>query len=118
MFSIYGPKQIVWGFYLLYTILYLIFIKRQTMNPIHKKIYDIICEDIDKNPKGFSTITNAEISKDINISPYSVRDHVILLVKRGHLQKINNHWTEENEFYNRILFRGKNTPKHEPMDSE
>jgi DNA-binding GntR family transcriptional regulator len=88
------------------------------MNPIHKKIYDIICESIDQNPKGYSTITNTEISKDMTISPFSVRDHVIVLVKRGYLQRINNHWTEQNEFHNRILFRGKHTPKSESMDSE
>lgn len=86
------------------------------MNPIHKQIYDIVCDSIDKNPKAYSTITNAEIAGQMTISPFSVRDHIILMCKRGYLQKINNHWTEEHEFYNRILFRGKSIPKNEPVD--
>ncbi len=77
------------------------------LNPIHKKIYEIIIDDLNRNPKGYSTITNTEISRSLAISPFSVRDHVILLVKKGFLQRINNYWTDDNVFHNRVLFKGK-----------
>jgi predicted DNA-binding transcriptional regulator len=77
------------------------------LNPIHKKIYEIIIDDLNRNPKSYSTITNTEISRSLAISPFSVRDHVILLVKRGFLQRINNYWTDDNVFHNRVLFKGK-----------
>lgn len=81
-------------------------------NPIQKLIYLIIIEDIMKETRGFSSITNREIHSklSINVSLNSVRDHVIWLVNKGFIQRVDNYWDSNFNFYNRALYNGKITP--------
>lgn len=72
-----------------------------------KKIYDHIIKDMELKKRNFSVITNPEISRDLNISPNTVRDKVARLAKNGYLQNLINHWDENNQFYNRKIFKGK-----------
>jgi len=85
------------------------------MNPIVLKIYDVIMEDIEKSKTGYSTLTNTEISKHFKISPFSIRDHVLKLCNDGYLQKINNYWTDDDKFHNRVLFKGKKIVSYQQM---
>lgn len=81
-------------------------------NPIQKMIYQVIVDDIMKQPRGFSSITNREIHSklSINVSQNSVRDHCIWLVNKGFIQRVDNYWDEHFNFYNRALYLGKISP--------
>lgn len=74
---------------------------------VDKKIYEFIMNDIDKSNKNFSVLTNPQISKELEISPNTVRDKVARLAKNGYLLNLINHWDENNKFYNRKMFKGK-----------
>ena len=75
-------------------------------NPRDKKIYDYIVQDIESNGKNYSTLTNTVISKDLDISPVTVRDKVIKLAKQGYFISLVNHFDENNNYFNRKLLRG------------
>ena len=68
-----------------------------------QEIFDVIQRDIIENKKPYSTLTNNQISKMLNLSPFSVRDKVISLRKKKKLQTVINYWTEDNSFYNRVI---------------
>jgi hypothetical protein len=80
-------------------------------NPRHKKIYDILIQEINNNPSGFTTITNQEIYEklDFKVSPFSVRDHIISLANKKVIQKINNTWIQDN-YYPRVIYKGALEP--------
>ena len=75
-------------------------------NPRDKKIYDYIIQDIDTNGKNYSTLTNTIISKNLDISPVTVRDKVIKLAKQGYFISLVNHFDENNNYFNRKLLKG------------
>jgi DNA-binding GntR family transcriptional regulator len=76
-------------------------------NPVDKRIYELIIRDITTNGKNYSILTNFEISKELGISPISVRDKVIRLAKNDYLVSLVSHWDENNKFFNRKLLLGK-----------
>jgi hypothetical protein len=75
-------------------------------NPRDKKIYDYIMKDIETNGKNYSTLTNTIISKELDISPVTVRDKVIKLAKQGYFISLINHFDENDKYFNRKLLRG------------
>lgn len=75
-------------------------------NPRDKKIYDYIVKDIETNGKNYSTLTNSKISKDLDISPVTVRDKVIKLAKAGYFVSLVNHFDENDIYFNRKLLKG------------
>jgi DNA-binding Lrp family transcriptional regulator len=75
-------------------------------NPRDKKIYDYIIDDIETNGKNYSTLTNTIISKELDISPVTVRDKVIKLAKQGYFISLVNHFDENDKYFNRKLLRG------------
>ena len=75
-------------------------------NPRDKKIYDYIIKDIETNGKNYSTLTNSKISKDLDISPVTVRDKVIKLAKAGYFVSLVNHFDENDIYFNRKLLKG------------
>jgi DNA-binding Lrp family transcriptional regulator len=75
-------------------------------NPREKKIYDYIMKDIETNGMNYSTLTNTIISKELDISPVTVRDKVIKLAKRGYFISLVNHFDENDKYFNRKLLRG------------
>ena len=82
-----------------------------TLTPLESEILEIIKEDIKKNPKGFSTITNNEISKATNVSVFSICDKIGKLVTKRAIQRVTNHWDEEKNYFPRIIYIGMNAPK-------
>lgn len=78
-------------------------------NPVDKKIYNLIVEDITTNGKNYSTLTNVQIGNTLNVSAVTVRDKVIKLAKKGYLTSLVSHWDENNNYFHRKLLVG-NTP--------
>lgn len=77
------------------------------INQREEMILNYIKKDIDD--KSYSTLTNDEISKGLNLSFTTTRDKIHNLVKKGYLQRVINHWSENGEFHNRVLYKGKLT---------
>jgi len=75
-------------------------------NPIDKKIYNLIVNDINTNGKNYSTLTNTQISNSLNISAISVRDKVIRLSRKGYLHSLISHWDENNNYFHRKILIG------------
>lgn len=75
-------------------------------NPIDKKIYNMIVEDITTNGKNYSTLTNSQIGNNLNISVISVRDKVIKLSRAGYLTSLVSHWDENNKYFHRKILVG------------
>jgi DNA-binding Lrp family transcriptional regulator len=75
-------------------------------NPRDKRIYDYIMHDINTNGKNYSVLTNTIISKELDISPVTVRDKVIKLAKEGYFVSLVNHFDENDVYFNRKLLRG------------
>jgi hypothetical protein len=78
-------------------------------NQTEKRIYDLIVTDIIKSDKGYSVLTNVEISKLLQISPITARDKVIKLSKQGHLISLVKHFDENHNYFARKIMKG-NTP--------
>lgn len=76
------------------------------LNPIQQEIYDMIINDMEVNKKNYSLLTNNEISKQLNISAFSIRDHVAKLVNKGVFQRVLNYWNADKQFFNRVLYKG------------
>lgn len=76
------------------------------LNPIQQEIYDMIINDMEVNKKNYSLLTNNEISKQLNISAFSIRDHVAKLVNKGVFQRVLNYWNTDKQFFNRVLYKG------------
>jgi DNA-binding Lrp family transcriptional regulator len=76
------------------------------LNPVQQEIYDLIIADMKNHDRNYSLMTNNEISKHTNISPFSIRDHVAKLVKKGVFQRVLNYWNAEKQFFNRVLYKG------------
>lgn len=74
-------------------------------NPRTKDIYDLIISDIESNGKFYSTITNREISQQLNMPQNTVRDMIVKLNKSNHLVSLINHWEGKN-FYSRKVLKG------------
>jgi len=75
-------------------------------NQNEKRIYDFIVDDIKKNGKNYSTLTNVQIGTTLNISPITVRDKVIKLTKQNNLVSLINHFDENNKFFGRKILKG------------
>jgi hypothetical protein len=75
-------------------------------NQNEKRIYDYIVDDINKNGKNYSTLTNVQIGLTLGISPITVRDKVIKLAKQNHLVSLINHFDENNKFFQRKILKG------------
>lgn len=74
------------------------------LNPIELEIVQILTRDILKTGREFSTLTNNEISKELGISVFSVRDKVLSLARKKVITKRNDVWTKDKKFYNRIIY--------------
>jgi len=77
------------------------------INQREKNILDVIENDIKKTDEPYSTLTNSQIGLMLNMSQVTSRDKVAALVKKGYLQRVENFWTPEGKFYNRVLYKGK-----------
>lgn len=75
-------------------------------NPIDKKIYNMIVEDITTNGMNYSVLTNTQIGNELKISTISVRDKVIKLSRAGYLTSLVSHWDENNKYFHRKLLLG------------
>jgi Mn-dependent DtxR family transcriptional regulator len=75
-------------------------------NQQDKRIYDYIIQDLINNGKNYSTLTNSQISKALNLSAFSVRDKIIRLHKRGYLINLIYHYDENNTYFARKILRG------------
>jgi DNA-binding Lrp family transcriptional regulator len=76
------------------------------LNPIQQEIYNMVINDMEVNKKNYSLLTNNEISKQLNISAFSIRDHVAKLVNKGIFQRVLNYWNADKQFFNRVLYKG------------
>jgi predicted DNA-binding transcriptional regulator len=76
------------------------------LNPIQQEIYNMVINDMEVNKKNYSLLTNNEISKQLNISAFSIRDHVAMLVNKGVFQRVLNYWNADRQFFNRVLYKG------------
>lgn len=74
------------------------------LNPIEEKIIQLIKEDMNKTNSDHSKITNSEISKTLGISPFSIRDHVLKLAKKGAIIKRNDFWTPDMKYHQRVIY--------------
>lgn len=74
-------------------------------NRSEKRIYDLIISDISSNPNGYSTLTNVEIGKQLELSPITVRDKVIKLSKAKLLVSLTNHFDEKNKYFARKILK-------------
>ena len=81
-------------------------------NPVIEEIYEIVTNDLKFSNENYSTLTNVEIYNLLSkqVSPFSVREHVLFLSKEGYLQRVNNYWDQYGQFHNRVLFKGPITP--------
>lgn len=75
-------------------------------NQNEKRIYDYIVNDINTNGKNYSILTNVQIGFALQISPITVRDKVIKLVKQNQLVSLLNHFDENNKFFGRKILKG------------
>jgi hypothetical protein len=75
-------------------------------NPVDKKIYDYIINDIKTNGKNYSILTNNVISVSLSIPQNTVRDKVIRLAKKGYLLNLCNHWDENGNYFLRKILKG------------
>lgn len=78
-------------------------------NRTEKRIYDLLIVDMIKSEKGYSILTNVEISKMLDISPITARDKVIKLTKQGHLISLVKHFDDTHKYFARKILKG-NTP--------
>jgi predicted DNA-binding transcriptional regulator len=74
------------------------------LNPREKMIYDLIVEDLKSKNATYSTLTNNEIATTLQISPFTIRDKVLKMVKRGFIKSQTNFWKDKNTYHQRILF--------------
>ena len=72
-------------------------------------ILDVVVEHIKTTHKPYSTLTNHEIATTLGWSAPTTRDKIDSLVKKHYLQRVLNYWTEDGQFYNRVLYKGKLT---------
>ena len=72
------------------------------LNPVEQKIYDVIREDIQNSNKDYSSITNNEISKKLNISVFSIRDKVSKLVEKKALLRRTDFWDNDMNYHQQI----------------
>lgn len=71
-----------------------------------REILQVIVNDIVQNDSGYSTLTNTQIAKVLDISVFAVRDKVDSLVKKQKIQRVINYWGDDKVFHNRIIFLG------------
>jgi len=74
-------------------------------NRTEKIIYDVVIENINSNPLGYSLLTNVQIGKILDISPITVRDKIIKMRKTGHLVCRVNYYDENNKFFARQILK-------------
>jgi hypothetical protein len=77
------------------------------LNPREQAVFDIIIKDIDNSDKPYSTLSNIDLGMKLHISPNITRDKVRNLVLKGALQRVEDFWTTEGKYYNRVLYKGK-----------
>lgn len=75
-------------------------------NPVDKRIYDLIVQDLTTNGKNYSVLTNGQIGETLKVSVISVRDKVIKLSRQGYLQSLVSHWDENNKYFARKILKG------------
>jgi hypothetical protein len=77
------------------------------LNPREQAVLDIIIKDIENSDKPYSTLSNIDLGMKLHISPNITRDKVRNLVLKGALQRVEDFWTPEGKYYNRVLYKGK-----------
>lgn len=80
-----------------------------SLNQREELILNHIKNSIKENGKSYTTLTNDEIGRSLNISFTTTRDKIHNLVKKGYLQRVINYWSEDGQFYNRVLYKGNLT---------
>lgn len=80
-----------------------------SLNQREELILNHIKNSIIENGKSYTTLTNDEIGRSLNISFTTTRDKIHNLVKKGYLQRVINYWSEDGQFYNRVLYKGNLT---------
>jgi hypothetical protein len=78
----------------------------EIINRSEKRIYDLIMEDINNNGLNYSILTNVKIGIILNLSPITVRDKVLKLVRQNHLTSLVNHFDENNKYFQRKILKG------------
>jgi hypothetical protein len=78
----------------------------EIINRSEKRIYDLIMEDINNNGLNYSVLTNVKIGIILNLSPITVRDKVLKLVRQNHLTSLVNHFDENNKYFQRKILKG------------
>lgn len=74
------------------------------LNPVELAILELIEKDIKESGRGFSYLTNNEISKALGISVFSIRDKIIRLADKKAIVKRNDVWDMDKKFHNRIIY--------------
>ena len=74
-------------------------------NRTEKRIYHLVMENIYSNPLGYSTLTNVEIGKILDVSPITVRDKIIKLRKSGHIVCRINYFDDNNKYFARQMLK-------------
>lgn len=74
------------------------------LNPVELAILEVIENDIKKTGKGFSYLTNNEISKELGISVFSIRDKILKLAEKKAIVKRNDVWDTDKKYHNRIIY--------------
>ena len=68
-----------------------------------KMIYDLLLKDISETKTPYSSLSNSQMSKVLDVPLLTVRDKVLNMVKRGVLRSNINVWVGD-KFHQRILF--------------
>ena len=79
------------------------------INPREQSILDIVIKDIDESKQPYSVLSNIELASRLGISSNIVRDKIRKIVMKGALQRVDDFWTPEGKYYNRVLYKGKST---------
>jgi Mn-dependent DtxR family transcriptional regulator len=62
-------------------------------------------ENIYSSQLGYSTLTNVEIGKILDVSPITVRDKIIKLRKSGHIVCRINYFDDNNKYFARQMLK-------------
>jgi hypothetical protein len=74
-------------------------------NRTEKRIYHLVMENIYSSQLGYSTLTNVEIGKILDVSPITVRDKIIKLRKSGHIVCRINYFDDNNKYFARQMLK-------------
>lgn len=74
------------------------------LNPIEMRIVEILTKDIIQNKLGYSSLTNTDIAKQLNISVYSIRDKITKLCDKKVLVRRTNFWDIDMKYHQRVIY--------------